>query len=270
MTDGASHVVVYENSRLTMEASIAESMLTSFIQRYNVMTRIAKINPPALQTAGNVKTNGYVTIESLNKNRAPGSLDYYAIAMLTLFILYSALSALWAISGERVQKTGSRILTSPIKKYQFLTGKVIGITLVTFIQMTIVFLFSKYVMHAYFGSHTGMIMLIYTSEIIMAVGIGIGVSFMISDNNLSSSILNIIPVLFGFFGGAYVPLSVMGDSIQKLSVISPIKWTNDALFKVIYANDFSTVAGAVIINLAIAAMLIVVSSVIFRKEALIK
>jgi ABC-2 type transport system permease protein len=59
----------------------------------------------------------------------------------------------------------------------------------------------------------------------------------------------------------------MGEFVQKLSVVSPIKWTNQAIFRLIYNSDFSYVPVSIAVNLIISALLITVSSIVYRKEA---
>jgi ABC-2 type transport system permease protein len=69
-----------------------------------------------------------------------------------------------------------------------------------------------------------------------------------------------------FLGGGYVPLSVMGEGISELSVISPVKWVNTALFNVIFDGNYSGVAEAVGINLGIALLLITLSAILSRRN----
>ncbi|MDP4094518.1 MAG: ABC transporter permease [Bacillota bacterium] len=271
LSGNGSDMVLYENTKLSMEASITETMLSSFIRSYNTQTVIRKVNPASINKPVNFPEGGYVQAESLQKERAPSSLDYYTIAMLTLFIMYSALSGLWAINSERTQKTGNRILASPLRKYELLAGKTIGTTLVTIFQMAVVFIFARYILNAYMGSHMESIALVLISEIIMSISIGISISLMVKNINLASSIVNFVPVIFGFLGGAYFPLSNMDSRfLNTLSNFSPIKWSNDAIFKVVFDNDFSQVVNAVIINLSIAALIFAVASLVFRREAQLK
>ena len=78
-----------------------------------------------------------------------------------------------------------------------------------------------------------------------------------------------IPVMV-LLGGGYVPLEVMaqgGSFLYKLSDISPLKWINQSIFRVIYDNDFSLVPTAIMINLAAAAVFIMASSLLYKKEA---
>ena len=79
-------------------------------------------------------------------------------------------------------------------------------------------------------------------------------------------IINVVIPVIVMLGGGYVPVDVMGEFFRKLSVISPVKWANQAIFNVIYNSDLSYVPVSIAINLMVAALLITVSSIAYKKE----
>lgn len=141
-----------------------------------------------------------------------------------------------------------------------------GCILITVMQALVVFLFSKLILNANWGGNIGVILAVIVSEAIMAVSIGTCIGFTIKNEGLSVGIINLAIPIFVMLGGGYVPIDTMGEFFQKLSVISPVKWTNQAIFRVIYNNDFSYVPVSITINLLIAFLLIMVSSMVYRKE----
>lgn len=204
-------------------------------------------------------------LSSLGEKTKPTAMDYYAVSMLTLIILYSSITGAHAIKSERVTKTINRLICSPAKKYQIFIGKIFGSLAITILQVLIVIVVSKYVLKAYWGSHVGIVLLLVGAEIIMAVSMGIAVSFLVKNE---SGVLNILVPLIAFFGGAYGPVEMYGANVLRFSDLSPLRWINKATFSVIYSNDFSTVGAAIGINLCVAVIFIVIASLHFRKEAL--
>lgn len=136
--------------------------------------------------------------------------------------------------------------------------------------MLVVILFSKYVLNAYWGEHIWVVLLVLISEVLMTISLGAGTAFALKNEGAAMGILNtFIPVMV-LLGGGYVPLEVMaqgGSFLYKLSDISPLKWINQSIFRVIYDNDFSLVPTAIMINLAVAAVFIMASSLLYKKEA---
>ncbi len=260
-------VRLYKNARYNFEADFVEGYVDAFIQKYNAFAEIARTNPAALGKAMAETGKEYARIMSLDTKRQPSSIDYYGITMLTLILMYASLTGLWGIKSEQNMKTGNRILCSPVRKYEILTGKVIGGILVTIVQAIVIIIFSKYVMKANWGSDIPTIMALVLAESIMTISMGTGVAYLISNEGAASGILyTLVPVIV-LFGGGYTPLSTMGETMKKLSVISPVRWMNDALFRVIYDNDYSRVAIAILINVAIAVVFIMAAAMLSRKEA---
>lgn len=257
---------IYENNNDALKASLAEGIMGTFIQRYKAITQIASVNPGAAANIMKDQSNpNFVKLSSLGNQRAPKAIDYYAVAILTLIILYSSMTGAHAVKDEKTAKTMNRLLCAPVKKYQILAGKVLGSFAITALEVLVVFLVSIVFLKTYWGTHLGVISLLLASEVIMAVSLGIGAAFLFRNER---GIINLLIPVIAFFGGSYVPLDSFGKTMLLISNFSPIKWVNKAIFAVIYSNDFSSVAPAIIINLCLAVIFLVISSFSFRKEAL--
>lgn len=257
---------LYKNERFNLEANLVEAVLNTFIQKYNVIFAIVEENPQLIPQSGESITSN-VNVNSIDEESKPSSMDYYAVTMLTLILMYASLTGHWSIKTERQLKTGSRVLVAPVKKYQILIGKLGGSILITILQMLVVIIVSKYILKANWGEDIITIIAVLLSQVVMAVSLGTGIAFVIKSESASMGLLNIIIPLFVFLGGGYMPLDVMGGTLVKLSNLSPVKWMNQAIFRIIYNNDYSLVLTAVIINLAFAALFITASSVLYKKEA---
>lgn len=266
--ENANKLTLYKNNRFDFSAGLIESSLGSFVDKYNLYYEISKVNPAALNEIISSKTNlELVKTVGLEKNRTPRAKDYYAVTMLTLIILYSSMTASYGITKERVRKTYNRVLISPIKRYEFFIGKLFGSGLLTIFQMIVVISFSKYVLNAYLGENMLTFGLIIFSEIIMAVSLGQGIAFLVKNETAVSGLLNAIIPIMVLLGGGYFPLEQFGSNIlTTVAKISPLKWINDALFKVIYGNDYSKVLPAILINLAVAVAFLLAASIKYREE----
>lgn len=256
-----------KNSKYSnIDASLVETILNVYVKKYNTVLEIAKVNPAALSKISS-DTPNYIEDESLQKNRVPRAVDYYAITMLTLIIMYGGNTSMSAIVTERKSKTQNRIMSAPVKKYQFLVGKIIGCIAVTIVQSAIVILFSKYVLKTYWGTNIWAVFAVILSVILFAITLGAGLTFIIKDNNIASTLLGLIIPIVVFLGGGYFPLDAFNSKfINILSKVSPLKWSNQAIMNIIYSNDFSTMGYAILINVIVSIVLIGVSAYIFKKE----
>jgi ABC-2 type transport system permease protein len=261
-------ITILKNDKYNLQADIFQSMLDAFIQSYNLQVEIVKENPAALQNMSYDEGFSAVDKVSLDKKRTPRAIDYYAVTMISLFILYGTMGGAYAINGERTRKTEGRILAAPVKKAELLTAKVVGAVMITVIQIAVVVLVSKFLLQVYFGENILIVSLILLSEIIMSVSLGVGVAFIIKNEAAANGILNALIPFMAFLGGAYVPLEQFGEGFfMKLTNISPLRWVNRSIINIIYSGDTSTAMTTIIMNLAIAAVFIAISSGLFRKEA---
>lgn len=263
-----TEITIIKNDKHSLQADIFKSILDTFIQRFNLQVEIAKENPAAIQAMSYDEAFKAVDRVSLDKKRTPRAIDYYAVTMITLIVLYGTMGSSYGIIGERTRKTEGRVLTSPVSKAEFLAAKVIGSVLITVLQITVVVLVSRFILGAYFGENILPVALILLSEIVMSVSLGVGVAFLIKNESAANGILNGIIPFIAFLGGAYVPLDMPnGETFLKFTNISPLRWVNRSIINTIYSGDTSTVFQTIIINLAIAVIFIAISSGIFRKEA---
>lgn len=268
VTENPLRFELYKNERRGFNADLLESALNSFIKSYDTVAAIAVTNPSALASPGITDFNeyaSYVQTRSLDQKRQPGSLDYYAVTMLTLILLYASLTGFWAVRSEMEQKTAARMLSAPVRGYEMLTGKVLGCISVTIVQGLAVILFSKLILKAYWGENILPVAIVLLTYSIMAVSLGVAMAYIFKGADAASGILNTIIPFLVFLGGGYVPLTVVGGFFAKAAVISPVNWTNTALFKIIYDGDISGMTGSVLINLSLSALFIMASALLSRK-----
>jgi ABC-2 type transport system permease protein len=265
--DSENKINLYKNERYNLEATFAEVVLQGFIQKYNVIAEIAKVNPASLEEVLKGDSKNYVEIKSIDRKKQPRAIDYYGITMTTLIIMYGSLYGGFGIIAERTKKTGNRILTSPIKKYEFFIGKNIGTFASLIFQLLIVIIFSGYVLGVDFGDRPEVVFLIMASEAFMAIALGIGAAFIFKSEGVISGVLNAMIPLMIFLGGGYVPLEQFNSKVLlSIAKVSPVRWANNTIFKVIYSGNFNDVFTTISINLITAAVFLTVATLIFRKE----
>jgi len=257
----------YKSGLESIKAGVVESILSTYVQEFNVIMDISSVNPRIINSLLKDNNANYSTITSLNKAVQPSSLDYYTIAEIALIIMYSGMTGLFGIASEKNSKTRDRILISPVKKYEFLIGKTLGGVIGICIQIAIVVLFSKYVLGANWGTDIFTVLLIFISEIVMAISIGVGLGFIFKNENVANGFLNFLIPVIVFLGGSYMSVDGFGSkTFQAITYLSPVRWVNRSIFDVIYNNSYSKVPLAILFNLGIAVVFLAISSLLFRKE----
>lgn len=265
-------IKLYKNNRYKFTANLVQMMINAFAQRYNAVNTIMSNNPQAAAVIINPPAENeempqsYVEAVTVNRGRRPSSMDYYAVTMLTMIIMYGSITGNWSIKSEKTLKTGNRILAAPVRKYELITAKAISGIFITLIQALIVIMASKYVYGAWWGENMGAVLAIIISQIIMAISMGTSFAFMFKSEAASSGIINAaIPVIV-FLGGGYVPLESFGGFLSDISYISPVKWINQSIFRIVYSNDYSLVSATIIINLSVSIILAAAASFMTKRN----
>lgn len=260
----------YTSSRNTVEGQILQGMLTIFADRYSLAAAAYQIDPSSAQTViqSASQSREFIEVTTLDRNKQPSSMGYYAIAVSTMIALYSAMSASELFRSERTRNTAMRLMAAPISKGEVFVGKIIGCTLTNFLCILAVVLFSKYVYSADWGTHYGMALLVLLTEVLFAVSFGLCVGLSIPGNGYAGVVM-IFAQVASFIGGAYFPLGEMEGFMKVISSFSPLEWANTALIQMIYANDLSAAWSAIGLNIGFALLMLLVSILLVqRKEAL--
>lgn len=256
----------YSSSQSLIESDIAKSVLTAFADRYRLAAAVAGTDSEQADAImSGSSSESYVVEESLNATRKPGAMDYFAVAITTMIILYSALTAAQLIDGERKRNTAVRLLASPVTKIEIFAGKLAGLVVLNAILTIVVVLISKYMFNAYWGENLGLAFLILFTEIIFAVSLGLGLSYIIK-GNASGTVVMIIIQLAAFLGGSYFPVEEATGFMGALSSLSPLQWSNAALLELIYADNMSATINAVLLNMGFAVVLLGIALTMMRRR----
>jgi ABC-2 type transport system permease protein len=259
-------ITMYENDRFSFNAHIARSALQGYLREFNTFAAIAATDPGAAARAFAAAAPSFAEAAAIEGARQARAIDYYAVTMLTFIVMMASVLGVGAMKREMKLHTARRILCSPVRRGEFLVGKLAGGILVTAVEIVAVILFSRYVIGAWWGTDVPTVVAIVLSQAVMAVALGAAVAFVIPHEGAAIGILNsIFPVLVLFAGG-YGEISNAGPVFQAVASADPIAWVNRAVFGVIYSGDYSAVPTAVLVCLGAAVVFLALAALIARRE----
>ncbi|RKP48044.1 ABC transporter permease [Cohnella endophytica] len=265
---GDQGIAYYGSSKKTIESNILQGMLTAFADKYNLAAAAMATDPSLAEGIirdANDSAAKYVKETSLIADKQPGSIDYYAMAMTTMIALYASISGTLLFWVEKKRNTIVRMIASPVSKGEIFAGKVIGCTVINILLVFAVMLVSKFVFQADWGNHLGIVLVVLVTEVMLAVSLGLVLSYWKGDS--ARSIVMIFTQISSFIGGAYFPLGNSGESFMGfISDLSPLRWANQALTKIIYNGDLGAAWPAIGLNVGIAAACLFIAVVSMRKK----
>lgn len=212
-----------------------------------------------------IKNKNFIKEESIILNRKPTALDYFGITQLTLIIAMANTLAFWNLKIEHSKKTLDRVKTAPSSLKDFFLGKVISLLIFSIVQIGVILLVNTFVFKIYYGN------IFFTIAVVLAfalfnTAIGLFVSS-ISFKKEKSSPISLITYFLIFIGGGFAPIeNFKGTFIEKISVISPVYWVNQALFKSIYFSVFKEYSISMIMSLSISFILLILAYKNVKRE----
>ncbi|WP_223069387.1 ABC transporter permease [Paenibacillus caui] len=259
----------YGSPKNAIENNIIQGMLTVYADKFNLAAAAFKADPSPSSVANITVASGsfgnFIQETSLNKDKQPGSIDYYAISMTTMIAFYACLPASALIQNERTRRTAIRLGASPVSKIEIFTGKVLATTIVNFLCIAIVVLFSRLAFKAEWGSHYISIALVLLTEVVLAVSFGLACSYLFNGGAARAFIFIVIQVI-SFVGGAYFPIDITSGVVHQISQLSPLRWANQGLTQIIYSDQASAAIPVIVLNVGLSAALLIVSGLYMRKR----
>lgn len=253
-------IQVYNKKQGNMTAAIVKNVVDSFVSSANTMEAVYKLNG---------KINLFVRSTGIEKNafttngKIPRAIDYYAITMLVMTLMYGSMYAYHGIIGTYFDEVGQRIKATPIKAYEVVIGFTLGSVVSVFGQGLVLILFTKYVYKANWGGNIGIILFVCFSLTVLSTIMGILTA--IIDQNSGSGILNILVPIFTFVSGGYFQFTTENSVFKAVQNIVPNSLAQRAMFNTVYGGDSLKVISSIIIMWIITIILLIISSIAGRR-----
>lgn len=220
------------NGNKLMSSAILKSLMDGFVDTVNQSVIEKNVNIEqsirydlALKTEGLVEEAGNTikAQEDIKTTQVEGfkpidSKAYYAIAMLSMFLLFTAAMGGSMVLEEKDLFTYDRHLMAGVKPFDVLVGKAAVIALVTLLQSLLLMGYSKVAFGVSWGNGYHVV-LILLAVVFAISGLGIllaTVGSVTRSYKVARVFENGLIQVLALFGGSYLPLEQMPDFIQTL------------------------------------------------------
>jgi ABC-2 type transport system permease protein len=150
------------------------------------------------------------------------SAEYYAAAMLSMFILFSAGHGGRMLLEEKENMTYGRMIIAGTSRFSILSGKFVVVFLLSSIQIAIMIIYSHLALKVQWGSIINTAIISAAAAFAVA-GLGsfiASATFKAGNFKLANTFESAIIQVMALLGGSFFPIDVMPDVIQNLSFLS--------------------------------------------------
>ena len=144
-------------------------------------------------------------------------------SVLAIFFIITAIGA--GFFDEKKFGTFRRILAMPLGKASFLVGKLIPYIIINFLQVGLLVILSVMFYGCDLGQHPEALILVTVCSSLAAAGIALALVTLFKSYTKMSSVSVIVVLISTALSGAFVPRFVMGELVQKISLIVPQSWS---------------------------------------------
>lgn len=269
--DLTANLEVSTQTDASFAGNILQSVVSTFADQYNLSASIVKATdgqaePPENQTA-------YGEMEYLSVEEPITAFQYYTIGMGVMFALSTAPALASRAFKEKEQHVFGRIMLSGMNPLKFLTSKLISGTVITFVQLSILFLFSTLI----FGTFSGRDMdfwvdMIYTTTLYsLLVG---GIASLLTSISLNANDMTTVNFfgsfisVFAFLGGSFTPVEQFSETLKEVGNWTPNGAAMTSYLQIMQGFDFQEVLPLMGRVIGMTVIAIVVAVFVFPKRRL--
>lgn len=257
-----SQIKVYQDGSDAINVSVVKNLVESFNNGANTIQALYKMGSSSSTYS---EANLIQDMPITEHGNVPRAIDYYAVTMLAMTLMYGTLYASFGMAEDKIVKTNIRIKSSPTKDYENYLGKTLGTIFTLILQVLIIIVFTKSVYHVNWGSNMPMIVFLSSLFAVFATGLGI-FAYAITNNTMrASAILNILAVCMTFVSGGYAKIGYTGSIFDKIVFFAPNKMFQTAIFNTIYSGPSSETQTCIIGITIITVVLFGIASTFGRK-----
>lgn len=202
----------------------------------------------------------------LEGQKSINSADYYAVAMMTMFILFAAGQGGRMLLEEKDNLTYQRMVVAGTGKFEILSGKLITIFLIAIFQITVMITFTHFALKVEWGD-IGSISLISIVAAFAVAGLGafIGsLTYVAGNYKMANTFETAIIQGMALLGGSFFPIDIMPEIMQKLSFISLNGIALKAYLKIIKGHGISEILNYILILTVTGAVFTILSVMVLK------
>lgn len=195
------------------------------------------------------------------------SYDYYGVTMTIFFAFEIATTEANTFMEKKVKPGNVRLIYSPTHTSNIFLSKILACSAFAGICYTILMVVEDKVFNIKLGGENFIYVLILVLLFIFFMcSFGAFMCCIFKSEEAANKIMFPLLVVFGIFGGMFFPIDSLGNAVQKLSYVSPLKWINDCILKIIYDKDFSMFVPTITAFILGSAILMLLCKLIFKPE----
>jgi ABC-2 type transport system permease protein len=179
-----------------------------------------------------------VRTQSFKEEEPYNQIKQSVIGFSLFFAMFTIIFGISEILMEKEQFTWHRQLIAPISKLGILTGHMSFVFLLGYLQVTSMFVVSKYLFGVEWVGNMGYLMIVIAAFVFCVASLGMFLSNFVKTMGQLSALSPIIITGTAMIGGCFWPLEIVTSKILLfLSLLTPQRWAIEGIRSILVYNE---------------------------------
>lgn len=197
--------------------------------------------------------------ENLYHTAIVNSYDFYGVTMIFFIAMMGSTVPANIFLEKHIRSGNTRIFYSPVSKIYIYSSKILACFLFMAITLIVnIVIFNGISFVNFGGERIGYVILLIINFVLFLTMLSSAICVTIHSEDITNIILSNSMSVLGFLSGIFFPISSLGAVFEKIASFSPIKWTVDCIFQLIYDgqsnNYWWIMLGLIILSLLLLAV----------------
>ncbi len=173
----------------------------------------------------------------------------------SMYVMFTVLGGVAILLRERKRWTLQRLGVLPIRRSQILGGKILTYFTLGMMQYLIVFAVGL-VVGLDFGPHPLLLLPVMVTFVLCCTALAFAIAPFLNSEGQASVMAQLLSLTLASIGGAWWPLEIVPEFMQRIGHLSPVAWAMDAFQDLLfYGGGFAQILPEMAVLLAAAAAL---------------
>lgn len=281
-------IVILGNPETATQAGVIRNVVESFtaeVQRRQLAASIAirtlqqsgAVPPQRMQEAvqsvlnevGTSRTTGVVSVRTTTQEgiKVPRALDYYAVGMALLYLIFTANTGTEGMLEEKRQHTLSRVLSTPTSRSQVLLGKLVGIFAIAALQFAMIIILTRVLYGVNWGASVPAVIVMATATVLAGAGLSTLIAALARTPEQAGSIGPAVALIYSLLGGTMWPVYNMPAWMNSVSRLTFTRWAIEGFTSLmVNGGGVSSILRPVGVCLAMAAVFLLISVTVLNRN----
>jgi ABC-2 type transport system permease protein len=281
-------ITVLGNPETATQAGVIRNIVESFTAEVQRRQLAASIAIQALQQSGAVppqrmqeavqgvvaevsasQQTGTVSVATTTQEgvKVPRALDYYAVGMALLYLVFTANTGTEGMLEEKREHTLGRVLTTPTSRTQVLVGKLLGIFLIAALQFAMIIILTRLLYRVNWGASVPAVIVMAAASVLAGAGLSTLVAALAHTPELAGSIGPAVALIYSLLGGTMWPVYNMPAWMNSVSRLTFTRWSVEGFTSLmVNGGAVSSILRPVGVCVAMAAVFLFISVMVLDRN----